>query len=76
MLLVRIVKVIIPILPMKVKIFIMKKLFYKLGKNSKVYTNNIGTEPYLIKIGDFVNVAAGVKFINHDISCENISRLT
>lgn len=38
----------------------------KVGKNlntpDKVY---FGTEPYLIEIGDNVNIAAGVRFVNH-----------
>lgn len=38
----------------------------KVGKNlntpDKVY---FGTEPYLIEIGDDVNIAAGVRFVNH-----------
>ena len=38
------------------------------------YTNSIGTEPYLISIHDNVNVASGVKFINHDVSCFNVTR--
>lgn len=38
----------------------------KVGKSfnmpDKVY---FGTEPYLIEIGDYVNIAAGVRFVNH-----------
>lgn len=38
----------------------------KVGKNfnmpDKIY---FGTEPYLIEIGDNVNIAAGVRFVNH-----------
>ncbi|NIF05507.1 acyltransferase [Chryseobacterium sp. Tr-659] len=38
----------------------------KVGKNfnmpDKIY---FGTEPYLIEIGDDVNIAAGVRFVNH-----------
>lgn len=47
---------------------------YHMGKNVKIYTNSIGTEPYLISIHDNVNVASGVKFINHDVSCFNVTR--
>ena len=48
---------------------------YHMGRNVKICTNGIGTEPYLISIGDNVNVAAGVSFINHDVSIFNIGRL-
>lgn len=48
---------------------LMRPHFYYLGKNVMLYTTNFGTEPYLISIDDNVSVAAGVCFINHDISC-------
>lgn len=48
---------------------------YHMGKNVQLFTNGIGTEPYLISIGDNVNVAAGVTFINHDVSIFNVGRL-
>lgn len=48
---------------------------YHMGKNVQLFTNSIGTEPYLISIGDNVNVAAGVSFINHDVSIFNVGRL-
>lgn len=48
---------------------------YHMGNNVQLFTNGIGTEPYLISIGDNVNVAAGVSFINHDVSIFNVGRL-
>lgn len=47
---------------------------YHMGQNVEIYTSYIGTEPYLISIGDNVTVAAGVKFVNHDVSCFNVTR--
>ena len=50
----------------KSNVEICKKRGMKVGKNfnmpDKVY---FGTEPYLIEIGDDVNIAAGVRFVNH-----------
>lgn len=54
--------------------YLRGKVYY-MGKNVQLFTNSIGTEPYLISIGDNVNVAAGVSFINHDVSVFNIGRL-
>lgn len=53
----------------------LRNKVYHMGKNVQLFTNGIGTEPYLISIGDNVNVAAGVLFINHDVSVFNIGRL-
>lgn len=52
----------------------MRGKFYHLGKNVELHTSSFGTEPYLISIGNNVTVAAGVKFINHDVSCFNMAR--
>lgn len=50
----------------KANLEISKYKGMKVGKNfnmpDKVY---FGTEPYLIEIGDHVNIAAGVRFVNH-----------
>lgn len=53
----------------------LRNKVYHMGKNVQLFTNGIGTEPYLISIGDNVNVAAGVSFINHDVSVFNVGRL-
>lgn len=45
-----------------------------MGENVRLFTWHIGTEPYLIKIHDNVNVASDVMFINHDVSVFNISK--
>jgi len=37
-----------------------------LGARPKLYTRNFGSEPYLIKLGDDVELSGGVSFINHD----------
>jgi acetyltransferase-like isoleucine patch superfamily enzyme len=36
------------------------------GNRAKFYTRNFGSEPYLIKLGDDVELSGGVSFINHD----------
>lgn len=53
--------------------FMRTKVAY-MGKNVKLFTWTLGTEPYLIKIHDNVNVASEVMFINHDVSVFNMSR--
>jgi acetyltransferase-like isoleucine patch superfamily enzyme len=37
----------------------------KFGKGCKIYSSNFGSEPYLITIGDYVQITAGVRFANH-----------
>ncbi|MCW3160412.1 acyltransferase [Chryseobacterium oryctis] len=48
----------------------------KVGKNffmpDKIY---FGTEPYLIEIGDDVNIAAGVRFVNHGGTASLLKKL-
>ena len=46
------------------------------GNNVLLFTTDFGTEPYLISIHDNVVCAAGVRFITHDVSCFNMSRLS
>lgn len=52
----------------------LRRVCYHVGNNVNIYTTSIGTEPYLISIGDNVNIASGVKFITHDISVFNVRR--
>lgn len=44
-----------------------KKYFHKQGDNCYFQPYNFGTEPHLIEFGDNVNIASGVRFVNHDI---------
>jgi len=37
----------------------------KIGKNCSIKTRNFGTEPYLIEIGDHVQITDGVTFYTH-----------
>ena len=53
---------------------LMRNKFYYLGHNVKLYTIFFGNEPCLISIHDNVQVASGVKFINHDVSVYNMAR--
>ncbi|ERM80689.1 hypothetical protein P872_21535 [Rhodonellum psychrophilum GCM71 = DSM 17998] len=47
-------------------ILFAKRIGVKVGDNCRIASNNFGSEPYLIEIGNNVNVTKGVKFINHD----------
>jgi acetyltransferase-like isoleucine patch superfamily enzyme len=38
----------------------------QIGENCFIIPTNLGTEPYLIKIGNHVAIANGVEFITHD----------
>jgi acetyltransferase-like isoleucine patch superfamily enzyme len=37
-----------------------------IGKNCRIVTRNFGTEPFLIEIGNHVEITSGVSFITHD----------
>jgi len=43
-----------------------KKVGVTFGEECKFIKPNFGTEPFLINIGDHVEITAGVKFITHD----------
>lgn len=49
---------------------LLKKLKYFGSIGDKCYLQpfNYGTEPNLIYMGDNVNIASGVKFVNHDVT--------
>lgn len=38
----------------------------QIGENCSIIPTSLGTEPYLVKIGNHVTVASGVSFITHD----------
>lgn len=38
----------------------------QVGQNCRIYTTTLGTEPWLISIGNKVTITSGVKFITHD----------
>ena len=42
------------------------RLFYEQGEKCSFTSFNFGVEPHLIKIGQNVRLAAGVRFLNHD----------
>ncbi len=37
----------------------------KIGKKCKIYSRNFGSEPYLVELGDHVQITAGVRFFTH-----------
>lgn len=47
---------------------VLRKKLAFLGENSRVYSDQFGTEPWLLSIGNNVIVASGVMFIEHDAS--------
>lgn len=53
---------------------ILRNQFFHLGVNVELHTLDFGTEPYLISIDDNVCIAAGVRFITHDVSCFRMAR--
>jgi|SRR5690554_2006623 len=42
-----------------------RKIGVKIGKGCRIATRGFGSEPYLIEIGDKVQITSGVKFFNH-----------
>jgi acetyltransferase-like isoleucine patch superfamily enzyme len=44
----------------------LRKQGAQVGDHCDIIPTNLGTEPYLVKIGNHVAIAAGVKFITHD----------
>jgi acetyltransferase-like isoleucine patch superfamily enzyme len=43
-----------------------RSLGVEIGKNCDITTRNFGSEPFLIMIGDHVQITSGVSFITHD----------
>ena len=46
-----------------------RKKGMQIGKNCRIYFTDIGSEPYLIRIGDNCTITGGVRFITHDGGC-------
>ena len=38
----------------------------QIGEGCSIHVNRLGTEPYLVKIGNHVAIAQGVRFVTHD----------
>ena len=38
----------------------------QIGEGCSIHVNRLGTEPYLVKLGDHVAIAQGVRFVTHD----------
>ena len=51
------------------KLRLLRKTGMRIGRNCRVYTENFGGEPYLIRIGDHCTVTSGVRFVTHDGAC-------
>jgi acetyltransferase-like isoleucine patch superfamily enzyme len=50
-----------------------RKLGVTVGERCIVLTREFGSEPFLITLGDDVNIAHGTVFLTHDGACHNIS---
>lgn len=52
---------------------------YRVGKNNRIFIRSLGSEPYLIRIGNHCTITSGVTFVTHDggawIFREEIPRL-
>jgi acetyltransferase-like isoleucine patch superfamily enzyme len=46
-----------------------RKKGYNVGKNNRINVSDLGSEPFLVKIGNHCGIANGVRFINHDGGC-------
>lgn len=46
-----------------------RKKGISVGKNNRIFIRDLGTEPYLIKIGNHCSITAGVIFLTHDGGC-------
>lgn len=44
----------------------LRKTGARIGEGCFILTSDLGTEPYLVKIGNHVAIATGVRFITHD----------
>jgi acetyltransferase-like isoleucine patch superfamily enzyme len=43
-----------------------RKKGYLVGRDNRIYISDLGTEPYLIKIGNHCTITAGVTLLTHD----------
>lgn len=50
-------------------------VFYEMGDNCYWHTRDIPSEPYLIKLGNNVRVAANVRLITHDITSKMFNNM-
>lgn len=52
----------------------LRKQGVRIGEGCRIYTSAFSTEPWLVRIGDRVGIAGGVKFLTHDGSVHLIRR--
>ncbi len=46
-----------------------RKKGYKVGKNNRIFIRSLGSEPFLVKIGNHCTLTAGVIFLTHEGAC-------
>lgn len=56
------------------KIKLLNKVCYHVGERTDVFAESLGSEPYLISIGDDTIIASDVSFVTHDASVYNAYR--
>jgi acetyltransferase-like isoleucine patch superfamily enzyme len=47
----------------------LRKQGVQVGEDCRIFISDVGTEPYLIKIGNHCTITVGVRFITHDGGC-------
>lgn len=50
------------------------KIFYEMGVDCSYASRKIPSEPYLVKIGNNVRIAANVTFVTHDVISASLSK--
>lgn len=50
------------------------KIFYQIGEDCSYASRKIPSEPYLVKIGNNVRIAANVTFVTHDVISSAMSK--
>ncbi len=50
----------------KFRVWLLRKIGIRIGRNCRLFRADWGTEPYLIEIGDHVVVSNNVRFLTHD----------
>lgn len=51
-----------------------KRILHSQGRDCFFSITNFGTEPWLVSVADNVYLAAGVRFVNHDVSAFMVSK--
>lgn len=53
---------------MEMRIRVLRKMGVRIGERCRVFTTNFGPEPWLIRIGNHVDVSNDVTFVTHNLT--------